>query len=171
MTWVIAALAGVGVYMVAVPTPGRGLAAFLEQYLAPRMEDETPQPRQLLLTGGRPASVFAGAFVGLLAAQGDLFLAGTSRSAVALFVLGGASGWVLWSMHETNARQRRAKRLRYELPVVADAMSLHIVAGDSISGAMRAVVSETTGVASEEMASVLTAHDAGAGLSDARVVG
>ena len=167
MTWMMAVLAGVGVYMVVVPTPGTGLGAFLEQYLAPRTKEERPQRRQLSLTGARPAAVLGGAFLGLLVAQGDLFLAGRSRSSLALLVLGGASGWVLWSMHETNARERRAKRLRYELPVVSDAMSLHIVAGDSISGAMRSVVNETTGVASEEMAAVLGAHDAGIALTDA----
>lgn len=167
MTWLMAVMAGVGVYMVAVPTPGTGLGAFLEQYLAPRPKEEEPQRRHLSFTGGRPVAVVGGAFLGLLAAQGDLFLAGRSRSSLALMILGGASGWVLWSMHETNARERRAKRLRYELPVVSDAMALHVVAGDSISGAMASVVNETSGVASEEMAAILAGHDAGAGLSDA----
>jgi pilus assembly protein TadC len=70
-------------------------------------------------------------------------------------------------MHETNTRERRARRLRYELPVIVDALSLHVVAGDSISGAIRSVVNETHGVASQEMSAVLDAHDAGIGLSEA----
>jgi len=171
MTWLMAVMAGVGVYMVAAPTPGTGLGVFLEQYLAPRPKEEDPKRRHLSFTGGRPVAVVGGAFLGLLAAQGDLFLAGRSRSSLALMILGGASGWVLWSMHETNAGERRAKRLRYELPVMSDAMALHVVAGDSISGAMASVVNETSGVATEEMAAILAAHDSGTGLSDALAEG
>jgi Flp pilus assembly protein TadB len=103
----------------------------------------------------------------LLVAQGDLFLAGRSRSTAALALLGAAAGWVLWSMHQTNMRQRRATRLRYELPVVADALALHIVAGESISGAVGSLVDEMTGVASEELAQVLDVVESGGGLPEA----
>jgi Flp pilus assembly protein TadB len=70
-------------------------------------------------------------------------------------------------MHQTNSRQRRSRRLQYELPVVADAMSLHVVAGESINGAIRSIVEETNGVASEELAAVVDAQESGGGLPDA----
>jgi len=167
MTWVLAAVAATGVFLLFVPTAKPSLAAALEPYLAPRV-DEGRHPRwQLLIPAGGPAAAIAGGFVGILAAQGDLFLAGRSRSSLGLAILGAAAGWVVWSMHETNRKERRARMLRYELPVIADAMSLHVVAGESIHGAIRAVVGETDGVTSEELAAVLDEHDSGVGLPDA----
>jgi Flp pilus assembly protein TadB len=70
-------------------------------------------------------------------------------------------------MHETNIRERRAKRLQYELPVIADAMSLHVVAGESINGAIRSIVDETEGVAAQELAAVVEAQESGMGLPEA----
>jgi len=167
MTWALAVVAGAGVFLLAVPTAKPTLAACLEPYLAPREEVMAAPRWRLSVPAGGPAAATAGGFVGILAAQGDLFLAGRGRSTLALAILGAAAGGVVWSMRETNRKERRARMLRYELPVIADAMSLHVVAGESIHGAIRAVVDETNGVTAEELAAVLKEHDSGAGLPDA----
>jgi pilus assembly protein TadC len=166
MTWIVAAIAGAGVFMLTVPTRTASMAAVLEPYLAPRDDREKQSRWMPSLPAGGPAAAISGAFVGVLAAQGDLFLAGRSQSSTALAVLGAGAGWVLWSMRVTNGKERRARRLRYELPVVADAMSLHVVAGESINGAIRSVVDETDGVAAEELALVLERHESGASLPE-----
>jgi Flp pilus assembly protein TadB len=167
MTWLLAAMAGTGVFLLAVPTGRSTMTASLEAYLAPQTDAEKATRWTPTVPTGGLASALGGAFLGLLAAQGDLLLAGRSRSTLALGVLGAAAGWVLWSMHQTNSRQRRSRRLQYELPVVADAMSLHVVAGESINGAIRSIVEETNGVASEELAAVVDAQESGGGLPDA----
>ncbi len=169
MTWLLAIIAGIGVYLLVVPKGRETMAASLEPYLAPRPADESSRRWQISIPAGGPMAAVGGVFLGLLAAQGDLFLAGQSRSTPALAALGGAAGWVLWSMHRTNMRERKATRLRYELPVIADAISLHIVAGESITGAIRSVVSETNGVAAQELAAILDQHESGVGLPEALV--
>lgn len=167
MTWVLAIVAGVAAYLLSVPVAKPILADSLEPYLAPRDEADRRPRWQPSIPAGGPAAAIAGGFVGILAAQGDLFLAGRGQSSLALAMLGAGAGWVVWSMHETNRRERRARMLRYELPVIADAMSLHVVAGESIHGAICAVVEETNGVTAEELSAVLEEHDSGAGLPDA----
>jgi Flp pilus assembly protein TadB len=104
--------------------------------------------------------------VGLLLAQGDLFLSGAGRSAPALGLLGAAAGWFVWSSRRTTSKQRRAMRLRHELPVVADAIALHAVAGESVSSALSAIATQTTGVASEEFGDALERHREGEGLAE-----
>jgi pilus assembly protein TadC len=167
MTWLVALLAGAGVFLLAVGTGGRTMAVALEPYLEPRPEEDEPRRLAFSIPAGAPVAALGGAFLGLLVAQGDLFLAGGSRSTVALAALGAGGGWVLWSMHETNARERRARRLQHELPVIADAMSLHVVAGESINGAIRSIVDETNGVAAQELTGVIEAQESGMGLPEA----
>jgi Flp pilus assembly protein TadB len=70
-------------------------------------------------------------------------------------------------MHQTNSRQRRARKLQYELPVVVDAMSLHVVAGESINGAIRSIVDESNGVAAQELLAVIDAQESGHSLPEA----
>lgn len=167
MTWILAAMAGVGVFLVVAPMGRATLSVSLEPYLAPPTDMEESKRWLPHVPMGGLAAALGGVLIGLLVAQGDLLLAGRSGSTVALALLGAAAGWVLWSMHQTNIRQRRATRLRYELPVVADAMALHIVAGESINGAIGSLVNEMTGVASEELSQVLDAVESGGGLPEA----
>lgn len=171
MTWILAALGAAGAYLLVVPAKSAPLAAALEQYLAPtpRRGEESSRWSLSIPAGGSMAAL-GGAFVGLLAAQGDLFLAGRSRSTLALAMLGAAAGGVLWSMRQSNLKERRARRLRFELPVVADAMSLHIIAGESIIGAIRSVADETQGVATGELRAVLGSHEAGTGIPEALAI-
>ncbi|MEE8456442.1 MAG: type II secretion system F family protein, partial [Acidimicrobiia bacterium] len=167
MTWILASVAATGVYLLVTPSKRETLAGFLETYLSEVRTGQQARQRSLSVPAGGLMAAAGGAFIGLLAAQGDLFLAGRSRSSFALAVLGTAAGWVLWSMRQTSLKERRARRLRFELPVIADAMSLHIVAGESISATIHAVATETTGVAAEEFAIVIAALESGDGLPDA----
>ncbi len=111
--------------------------------------------------------VLAGAFAGILVAQGDLFLAGTGRSVPALAILGAAGGWLAWSARRTTIAERRAARLRHEVPLLADAIALHTLAGESVAFALTAVAEETDGVGSEEIGAVVRSHREGADLVDA----
>lgn len=167
MIWIVALIAALGVYLLVVPASAESLAASLEPYLAPGSDPEPARRWRPTIDPPGSMAAIGGAFVGLLAAQGDLFLAGMARSAGALAMLGAAAGWTLWSMNKTNRRERRARTLRYELPVVADAMSLHVVAGESINSAIRSIVDETNGVATQELVSVLGDHESGVGLPEA----
>ncbi|NNF69196.1 MAG: hypothetical protein HKN01_05440, partial [Acidimicrobiia bacterium] len=57
----------------------------------------------------RAIAVVAGIASGALLAQGDLFLAGPTRSTPVLMVLGGAAGALLFSMWLTSRRQHRER--------------------------------------------------------------
>lgn len=167
MTWVLASIAGIGAYLLVTPSKRRTMSGFLEAYLSETRGGQEVHRRSLTIPAGGFMAAVGGAFIGLLAAQGDLFLAGRSRSSFALATLGSGAGWVLWSMRQTNLRERRARRLRFELPVIADAMSLHVVAGESISATIHAVAAETKGVAADELTIVVAALESGEGLPDA----
>lgn len=164
LVWLSAVAAAGAVFILVTRTTPSTLAAAVHDYLVAPLpgdaEVASPHSRDLRFI---PWAV-GGAVVGLLLAQGDLFLAGAGRSAPALGLLGAAGGWMLWSSRRTTKRQRRAMRLRHELPVVADAIALHAVAGESVASALAAVATQTTGVASEEFAVVLAAHGRGDGL-------
>jgi Flp pilus assembly protein TadB len=101
-----------------------------------------------------------GAFVGLLLAQGDLFVSGPSRSVGVLALLGGAGGWLAWSARRSTLRERTARSLRYELPVICDALALQVVSGESVASALSHVVHTTKGIAREELSTALRASEA-----------
>ena len=169
MSWILAALGGLSVFMVAVPKARMTMAGSLERYLVTPSDPPLPRRRLLAIPAGGMMAAAGGAFIGLLAAQGDLFLAGRSRSAIAFAALGAMAGWVMWSMRQTNNKQRRSRALRFELPLVADAISLHVVAGASVVESIRSVVDETNGVTSQELLHVLDDVDGGTGLPEALV--
>lgn len=169
MTWIIASVAAIGVYMLAVPKARTTMAGALEQYLVARPETPDTPRLSLSIPAGATMTAAVGAFIGLLAAQGDLFFAGRSRSPVALALLGALAGWVFWSMKQTNLKQRRSRALRFELPLVADAISLHVVAGSSVVESIRSVVDETDGVCSDELRVVLETLNDGLGLPESLV--
>jgi tight adherence protein C len=70
-------------------------------------------------------------------------------------------------MWVSTRRERRARRLRFELPIVTDALSLHIIAGESIVTAIQNYVDEATGVAADELGTVLAGVEAGRGIAEA----
>jgi len=167
MTWFAAAAAAVAVFLLIARSTGPRLSAVVRDYLVAPEVDEGPGARAFTTDLSFIPSVAVGAFIGLLLAQGDLFLSGAGKSAPALGLLGAAAGWFVWSMRKTNRAQRRSMRLRHELPVIADMIALHAIAGESVASAIAAVATETSGVMAEELDSVLEAHRAGLGLAEA----
>jgi uncharacterized protein YcfJ len=171
MRWLAVGLAGTAPLLLARAVRAFPLGDRVAVYLTPGMEAEHRTSRRLPDRVVRSApGVVAGALVGALVGQGDLFLGGPGRPTLALTILGAAGGWFVYSANETNRRQRRVDRLRNELPVVIDALSLQIVSGESVVSAMRNVVRTTEGAASEEMERILEDADA-VGLEHALMTG
>jgi tight adherence protein C len=182
MSFAVALMAGVGVLLVATTRSSADLSSRIGRYLRPELHHEyadahSPgrQPAadaglgwsrsELLLR--RSAAAVAGAVVGILVAQGDLFVQGPGRSVMPLAALGAATGWLVFGMWLSTRRERRARRLRFELPVVTDAISLHIIAGESVATAVQRFADQSSGVASEEMAVALDEVASGRGIAEA----
>lgn len=173
MRYAVALLAAGAVYLAITLPRAQQITVRVGSYLSPVRRQATPGrfsvsagliagehlPRQLLAALG-------GALAGVLLAQGDLFVEGTGRSVVPLALIGAATGWLVYGMYRSTTRQRRARRLRFELPVVADTLALHIIAGESVGTAIARFVEAAEGVSSEELAAVLDAHQEGASLSE-----
>lgn len=177
MTYLTAAAAAVGVFVLATARRRSDLRERVGEYLRPR---RSPQPSREpgipLLQAGigwspkelamrRLGAAGAGAVVGALLAQGDLLLRGSGASTPALVLLGAVTGLLLLNMAISTAKQQRARRLRFELPVVADAIALHVVAGESVASAIDRFVSSSGGVASEELGQAMDLHRGGADLA------
>ena len=114
----------------------------------------------------RSATAAAGGIIGALVSQGDLFVEGPGRSVLPLVVLGAVTGWLVFGMWISTRRDRRARRLRFELPIVTDALSLHVIAGESVSTSIQRYIDESTGVAAEELEVALDEVGEGRGISE-----
>lgn len=182
MSVAAALMLAVGILLIATTRPSAGLSDRIGRYLRPEPHhhdsDLRPLEEQPVVGAGlawsrsefllrRSAVAAAGAIVGLLVAQGDLFVEGPGRSVVPLAALGAATGWLVFGMWLSTKRERRARRMRFELPVVTDAVSLHIIAGESIATAVQRFVDQSSGVASEELAIALTEVAEGRGIAEA----
>ncbi len=165
MTVVVALVAAVAVFFIVSGGASTSLAESLGQYLLPTEEAEV-EPERSIRSAPWMLSVLVGGLMGALASQGDLFISGTGRSAPILSLLGAAGGYFVWSSRHTNAQARRARNLRFELPIIADAIALHVVAGDSVHQSIRSVTQDLTGVAVDELTSVLARQDEGSGLTE-----
>jgi tight adherence protein C len=182
MSVAVALMAGVGILLITTTRSSADLSARIGRYLRPEPHRDTTdihsrkeQPvvdaglawsgSELLLR--RSAAAVAGAVVGILVAQGDLFVQGPGRSVLPLAALGAATGWLVFGMWLSTRRERRARRLRFELPVVTDAISLHIIAGESVATAVRRFAEQSSGVASEEMTVALDEVASGRGIAEA----
>jgi tight adherence protein C len=115
----------------------------------------------------RSATAACGGVVGALLAQGDLFVQGPGRSALSLIALGTAGGWLAFGVWVSGKRDRRSRLLRFELPIVTDALSLHVIAGESVATAIQAYVDESTGVASDELRAAMAEVASGRGIAEA----
>lgn len=167
MTLLLAVIIASAVFLLTTRTVGPRLSRVVRDYLiSPTVADETAS-RGFVADLSFVPSVVVGVFGGLLLAQGDLFLSGAGRSAPALGLLGGAAGWFMWSMRQKNQASRLSTRLRHELPVVADMLALHAIAGESVASAVAAVAAETSGVMADELNVVLEGHRDGLGLAEA----
>jgi tight adherence protein C len=114
----------------------------------------------------RSGAAAAGGVIGALVSQGDLFVEGPGRSVLPLAALGTIAGWLLFGMWISTRRDRRARRLRFELPIVTDALSLHVIAGESVATAIQRYVNESTGVAAEELQVAIGEVEDGRGISE-----
>ncbi len=183
MSVIVAAVAGLGVYLAVAgrraPALTDRVAVYLRRPVSPSTADATPPEVPVAVRhAGLPwaagslrvrrlAAIAAGAFVGLLLAQGDLFLAGAGRSLPGFAALGSATGALLFSMWMTRRREQRAGRLRQELPVVADTVALHVVAGESVATALQMFARTASGVAADELGYVLDRYREGRSLPEA----
>lgn len=171
MRYALAMLAGAAAFLAVSLPKARPIVARVGDYLRPA-ELGQPQAHPLggllrSLSPDRLVAAAGGALVGVLLAQGDLFLQGPGRASLPLALLGAAAGWLLLGMYRSTRAQQRSRRLRLELPVVADSLALHVIAGESVGTAIDYFVGSAHGVASEEFAAVLDAHRDGASLAEA----
>jgi Flp pilus assembly protein TadB len=168
----LAVAAGTATWLIATGGRRPRLVERVGTYLRPTRAEKSPSKAPRLepashLQIARIAAAAAGAVVGVLVAQGDLFLTGTSRPWPVLAILGAAAGVLVVNMHRSTNRQHRSRRLRFELPVVADAIALHVIAGESVATALERYTAESRGVAADELRVALDAHRSGMGLPDA----
>lgn len=159
MRWLAVALAFASVCLFALAVRRPDMAAFVGTYLDPPSPSGQQRASRVPIDPGAVAWVVTGSFTGLLVAQGDLFLAGPGRSVGVSAALGAAAGWFGFSARRSTLHEQRSRRLRFELPVISDALALQVLSGESVSSAVSAVVQRTHGVASDELRSVLAAAE------------
>lgn len=111
----------------------------------------------------------AGAFIGLLLAQGDLLLSGRGRSPAGLAAAGVLSGLLAQRVWITQRGERRTLTLRQELPVLADMLALAVVAGESVASGLERLRAETRGEAGAELGRILDEYNHGQSLTDALI--
>ena len=148
MRWIVAAFIAVAVFSLCLWRPDGDLSARIRPFVDRRSSAQkgsraTPE----LPDSVRRAAPFVvvGAFMGLLVAQGDLFVAGTGRPAGVMIVLGGAGGLLVWRIRDAGRTRQRERRYRLELPVVTDAIAMQIVSGESVGTSLERVVATSDG--------------------------
>lgn len=82
-------------------------------------------------------------------------------------LLGGSTGFIVELGLRRRVRVRRRRRLGFELPAIADLLSLYVLSGESVLGAMRRVHSEASGVAASELGQAIELVDGGSALVEA----
>jgi tight adherence protein C len=182
MSVVAALMVGAGIIMITTAPRSLRLVDRVGRYLRPDRsahpaEDDHVDRRPAATAGlawstselllRRTAAAVGGAIVGLLLAQGDLVVEGPGSAMLPLAALGAAAGWLLFGMWLSTKRERRARRLRFELPVVTDAVALHIVAGESVATAVERFTNQSKGVVSQEFAFALEEVSNGRGIGEA----
>lgn len=169
MRWLLALTVAAAIIAAGV-IPKRSLAVTrLGEYLGSREEPlgETAVSQARRRTGPSIPWMLGGAFLGVLASQGDLFIAGAGRSLPALVIVGGVGGWFVYSARESTAQENRMRRMRFEIPVVADSIAMQVVSGESVATALASVCATTKGAVSDDLAAVLERTQAETSLPDA----
>jgi len=181
MNIAVALILGVGILLIAIGGRATNLTERVGRYLRPTPLSIEPESSPLEETPAadaglgwskgdillkRSAAAAAGGVIGALVSQGDLFVEGPGRSVLPLAVLGAAAGWLGFGMWMSTRRDRRARRLRFELPIVTDALTLHVIAGESVATAIQRYVDESTGVAAEELQMTVDDVEKGRGISE-----
>lgn len=107
-------------------------------------EPAAPIPRSTRATP-IPGGAVWGAGAGLLTSA-------TVGQTLQLVVLGAVAGALVARAASSTRRERRGRRLLQELPTIADTVALHVLAGESVAGAVRRTLERCSGVAAEELA-------------------
>ncbi|OFW64039.1 MAG: hypothetical protein A2135_11510 [Actinobacteria bacterium RBG_16_67_15] len=97
-----------------------------------------------------PAGAIWGAGAGLLAGTVS---PGRTAPLTVLGVLGGA---LIARAAASTRIERRSRHLSQELPTVADTLALYVLAGESVVGAIRRLMSACRGVAASELAAAVS---------------
>jgi len=182
MSLVAALMIGVSIILIVAAHHAPGMSERVGRYLHPKAiepstgDDRIDQPplagagldwsRSEMLVR-RSAAAVGGGVLGALVAQGDLFVQGPGRSVASLIALGAATGWLVFGMWVSTRKERRARLLRFELPVVTDALSLHVIAGESVATAIQDYADGSTGVAAAELHIALDDIASGRGIAEA----
>jgi tight adherence protein C len=152
MTALLAALAlAVAVFVLTVPRRPASLHARVALHLEPDGQPAQPNPRAL-----RPwlRAAVAGAAAGTVlpvAAGAGLRLPAIPAAAL-------IAAW-LSSAHHRSRRERTAIEQTAEVPTIADALALHVLAGDPVTDAAARVAALTHGHLAEDLEQALTDPD------------
>jgi tight adherence protein C len=163
-----AVVTGAAVFLLATRTVRFPLAERLAAYLAP--VPERPESHRSSGVDRREhlrwvVAGAVGATIGVvLGATGGT---GSVRSTFGLAAAGAAGGVLAVRVSATQRHEARRRRLRRELPVAADAIALHVLAGESIPVSLERFCGEADGVVAEELRDVLHQQRGGATLSEA----
>ncbi|MFV9671636.1 MAG: type II secretion system F family protein [Acidimicrobiia bacterium] len=181
MSIAVALVLAAGILLIAMAGPAANLSERVGKYLRPAPPPTEPDSKDIdhhpAAAAGldwskgeiflrRSGGAAVGGLVGALVSQGDLFIEGPGRSVLPLAALGAVTGWLVFGMWISTRRDRRARRLRFELPIVTDALSLHVIAGESVATAIQRYVDGSTGVAAEELQVAISEVEDGRGISD-----
>lgn len=135
----IAVAAAVGLTIVAFRPRPMHLDAFLAT--------TTPEPPI-----ARRYRLGSGPLIGLVA---GLVIGATSMVPMAsAAVVGTAAGGMVGRFRRSQRHDRRIRHLEMELPIVADMLALHILAGDSVAAAIKRVADQGAGLLPSELAEV-----------------
>lgn len=146
-----AAALGGSVALLTMPARPTPLAELVSLHIDMDTETEKPQ-RPVVSIVGRAAG--AGTAVGLILP----LAAGLGFRPVAAVVIGGVAAWS--TSARTRARSDKvAARMTAEVPTIADALALHLLAGDPIVDAVVRVTKLTDGIIARDLTEALEGED------------
>lgn len=176
----VALVAGWAAYTVVSPSAVRSLGDRIGPHLLTRTLSQAPvtsvppAARNAGLTWSNEdlhlrwlTAGIAGATIGVLLGQGDLFLADPQASTPALVILGAFSGLLGLRMWMTSRAERRSRQAIHELPAVSDALALSVLSGASLSSAIGDLVTNSSGVVTDELGEAFVDYSSGAPLTEA----
>jgi Flp pilus assembly protein TadB len=166
MNLAAAAVAGIAAFLLAAgpAAPAGRLTSRLGVYVGAGSTAAPARGHPSRRTAGRLAAAGSGAAVGALIA-----LSGTGRSVAALAAAGAGCGLLAADLAAARAGDRHRRALRRELPTVADALALGVLAGEPVGAAIADFCDRSRGAAAAELSAALRRHRAGASLHEALV--
>jgi Flp pilus assembly protein TadB len=164
LTLAAAAAAGIAAFLLATgrSTPAGRLTARLAAYVGHGAPASLTRRARSPLTFRRAVAAGTGAAIGALIA-----LAGTGRSAAALAAAGAGCGLLAVNLGAARGRDRHRRALRRELPTVADALALGVLAGEPVGAAIDGFCRRSRGATAGELSAAMERHRDGASLHEA----